>query len=161
MIFNKKDLQAVVSAAGKGGGALGGVRMESDKIIGCDGHRLHMVRGEPSELAEPFTLGLDGVKRTIGGLLKDETTTPADVHTSTDVVDFPFPDYSKVIPQGEPERKMMISAKYLKEMADAAMKAEGPKADLMIFFYGKLEPIKMEGTEGRFLGVLMPQRWEK
>ena len=165
MKFTKNDLQAVALAASKDESRFGinGVRFESDRLLATDGHRIHVVKGEALKLNEPFTLELGAVKKAIRSLDSKETSTPEDQIGLR--VDVDFPDLGMCYPKQEPAVRVRINALYLRDMCDAAIKAEkvlskDGHVDLTLSIVDSSSAVLCEGGEGAFEGLLMPMRLE-
>ena len=182
MRFTKAQLTAVLAAASKDTTRfnLNGVRFEAERLIATDGHRPHMVDGEKTQLEAPVTIAHESCKRIIKAMGPNDTAeivkaseldgsaviqVSSGVELTCEVIVGIFPDYSKVVPErSDTKRRLIVSARYMKELCDAAIKAEGMTKNsshpiMLELPDDELSPIRIDGqAEHTFTAVLMPQR---
>ena len=182
MRFNKVQLTAVLAAASADTTRynLNGVRFEAERMVATDGHRLHMVDGEKTIMGDPVTIAYESCKRIVKAMGPNDTAeivkaselegsaviqVSSGVELTCEVIAGVFPDYSKVVPQkSDTKRRLIVNARYLKELCEAAIKAEGmgknSKSPILLELPDdELSPIRIDGQcEHTFTAVLMPQR---
>ena len=183
MKFNKSQLTAVLAAASSDITRYNicGVRFEAERMIATDGHRLHLVDGDKTPMDAPVTIAYESCKRIIKAMGPHDTAeiikaskiegsavihvSPSGIELTCEVIAGVFPDYSKVVPEkSDTKRRLIVSARYLKELCEAAIKAEGmgKNSTSPILFElpeDELSPIRVDGQcEHTFTAVLMPQR---
>ena len=182
MRFNKAQLPAVLAAASKDETRynLNGILFEAERLVATDGHRLHMVEGDKTPMLAPIVLAYDSCKRiaqamgakdtaeivAVAGLNVPETLvhiSPSGIEIACEVIVGTFPDYSKVVPEpDDTKRRFIVSARYLKELCEAAIKAEGMTKNsphpIQFEIGDDLCAIRVDGqAEHTFTGVVMPQ----
>ena len=185
MKFNKSQLTAVLAAASSDATRYNicGVRFEAERMVATDGHRLHMADGEKTIMGDPVTIAFESCKRIIKAMGPNDTAEIVEVSEGTiraasavvkvssgveltcEVIAGVFPDYSKVVPEkSDTKRRLIVSARYMKELCEAAIKAEGMRKDsecsiMLELPDDELSPIRVDGQcEHAFTAVLMPQR---
>lgn len=70
-----------------------------------------------------------------------------------------YPDYTKVIPQGEPVARMRVNAKYLAEVLEIIGALDTTWSGVELEFYGDYKPLKIVGQSAdgqRGMGLVMP-----
>ena len=184
MRFNKAQLAAVLAAASKDETRynLNGVLFESERLVATDGHRLHMVDGDKTTQETPVIIAYESCKRILQamgakdtaeivclseGTIRDSSATvhisPTGIEIACETIVGTFPDYSKVVPEpDDTKRRFIVSARYLKELCDAAIKAEAMSknscAPIQFEIGDDLCAIRVDGqAEHTFTGVVMPQ----
>jgi DNA polymerase III sliding clamp (beta) subunit (PCNA family) len=184
MQFNKAQLTAVLAAASADETRynLNGIRFESERMIATDGHRLHMVEGDKTPLDAPITIAYESCKRIIKAMGPKDMAEIVSVDQSTAVevatvrissgveltcglITGNFGDYQSVVPQkSDTNRRIIVNARYLKELCDAAIKAEGmgkrdSNAIVIELPAEDLSPIRVDSDGMQtFTAVLMPLR---
>ena len=139
MFLNKSTLKAVRLATATDGPRwmLTGVRFEPGRMIGCDGHRMHVVEWgdadggleactvdgeavralEKRATSKPMILSVDESNRNGALTVVDPEGQP---HRA-DKLEGEYPNTDKVWPTGDPVASVTLDARYLKDAAEAAI----------------------------------------
>ena len=182
MQFNKKQIQAVASAASTDETRynLCGVHFDGERIVATDGHRLHLI-DDLGDCGVKFTIDIVDIKRLIQAM-GPKSIVEVQYHAVGDPVVFIFEatrfefkpldgefcNYRQVIPK--PDREIAayvtVNAKLLRDACDAAIKAgttggsgygNGRSAPLVRVEIGEyLTPIVV--TSGELKVIVMPFR---
>jgi len=182
MQFNKAQLSAVLSAACTDAGRynLNGVHFEAERMVATDGNRLHIVDGDITPLDAPVTLSYESCKRIIKAMGPKDTAqivkaseldgtamveVSSGVELACELIVGQFCDYKQVVPEkSDTKKRVIVNARYLRDLCDAAIKAEGmskngSNAIMLEMPDDELSPIRVDSQEGfMFTAVLMPQR---
>jgi DNA polymerase III sliding clamp (beta) subunit (PCNA family) len=191
MHFTKNELKAVLAAASKDTGRfnINTVYVESDRLVSTDGHRLHTILASDEErhsnVDKPFSIAREDAARILKAMGKNtvariaadpdaaDPVSPFGLSTvrSIDIdgasfkvpqIEGEFPNYQAVIPSGEVARTVVVNAKYLKELCQAALDVQFAdhkrENGIRIEIREELGPISIETVHGDFKAVLMPMR---
>lgn len=182
MKFTKAQLTAVLMAASKDTTRynLNGVHFEAERMVATDGHRLHIVDGDKTPLDAPVTIAYESCKRIIKAMGAKDTAQivkaselegTAVIHVSSgveltcEVIAGDYCDYRQVVPEkSDTKKRFIVNARYLRDLCDAAIKAEGMSkngynAIMLELPEDDLSPIRIDSEEGMmFTAILMPQQ---
>lgn len=171
--MKRQDLETALAFASKDPGhtSLHGVRVEPGRLIACDAHRLVVVHEgldpkPPTEGEGCPTILRESVERIIRAASKTDlidigengTATVGGMTLGTEQSTNPFPQYLRVLPKRESAAVVVrLDAKYLKSIADAAIKThEGKTPHVDLYIQGEELAVRFEGD--RIEGCIMPMR---
>lgn len=161
MQIKTNDLKAVLLAAGKKDVRyyLNGVHVNSQHIVGTDGHRLHAIAHGGDWPHDPVTIPSDVVELAVKAKTLELTLTPQSLGAiSYKPLDGRYPDYQRVLPAPTgvvtSERYIDVNPEYWRD-AEKAIKLTG--------WRGEHPALAHVGNcwywcNGRMAVVIMPQR---
>ena len=109
---------------------LTGISVQDNRMIGCDGHRLHMT---------PITSSLERFK---GKIIKLLSKMGVNKLVEVEEVEGKYPDIDVVFPTGEPSLRIAVDAKYLTEALSLVAKdKDNFDRRVVLDFYSDTQPI--------------------